>query len=342
MTNRTLTILLADLVGSSAHLTAYPQKQAVDYLLDATAPMRDTIEAYRGTIVKFTGDGYLATFDCVADALHAAEKIRHSFLRQSHTPAGISLDGVRIIINIADVTVQDNDVMGDGVALVSRLEKDVPTNQVYVTHAVVAIADEAEFSFEPAGEMLARGWHRPVKVYQLLSTDANFVEPGVFLLITDLHGLIKTGENLPATVVNQWLLTWGDMHRQAVSGLKGRVRQFIADMALITFASADDAVQGVLTLRALAEQHNARCTDLPPIYFAAAISTGDLILSPTGVVGRLVNQTFRLLKASPRRTVTIDKPVYAQLSTGHDRFDPVTRIDDSGIALELYELLDEI
>jgi class 3 adenylate cyclase len=151
--------------------------------------------------------------------------------------------------------------------------------------------------------------------------------------------LIKTGENLPASVVNQWLLTWGDMHRQAVSGLNGRVRQFIADMALVTFATADDAVQGVLTLHTLAEEHNTRCKDLPPIAFAAAISVGDLILSPTGVVGRLVNQTFRLLNASPRCTVTIDKPVYAQLTTAHERFLPVTRVDDAGITLDLYELI---
>jgi hypothetical protein len=38
MAIRTLTILVADLVGSSAHVTTIPQKQAVEYLLDATVP----------------------------------------------------------------------------------------------------------------------------------------------------------------------------------------------------------------------------------------------------------------------------------------------------------------
>jgi class 3 adenylate cyclase len=229
-------------------------------------------------------------------------------LRQTHTPTGISLDGVRVIINTADVTVQDDDIMGDGVALVSRLEKDVPTNQVYVTRAVQAVADDAEFSFEQAGEMRPRGWHRPVKVYQLLSTEASFVDPGVFLLITDLHGLISTGESLPAGDVKQWLLTWGDMHREAVVGLKGRVRQFIADMALVTFTNADDALDAVLKLRALAARHNATRQDLPAIEFAAAISTGDLILSH-GYRGASANQTFRSWINATRCTVT-DHPVY--------------------------------
>jgi class 3 adenylate cyclase len=168
----------------------------------------------------------------------------------------------------------------------------------------------------------------------------NFVEPNVFLLITDLHGLIRTGESLPPGVVNQWLLTWGDMHRQAVVGLKGRVRQFIADMALVTFTNADDALKCVMSLRTLAVQHDQTHPDLPKIEFAAAIATGDLILSPTGVVGRPVNQTFRVLHASPRKTITIDAPVFEQLSGERDRFVPVTRIDRNGVAVPCYELVE--
>jgi class 3 adenylate cyclase len=340
MATRTLTILLADLVGSSAHLTTIPQKQAVEYLQDATIPIRETIEDYEGVVIKFTGDGYLATFESVAQALRAAEKIRHHFLRQTHTPTGISLDGVRVILNTADVTAQDNDVFGDGVALVSRLEKDVPTNQIYVTPAVCAIADDAEFTFELAGDFRPRGWHQTIKVYQLLPTEANFVDPNVFLLITDLHGLISAGESLSASQMNRWLLTWGDMHRQAVVGIKGRVRQFITDMALVTFATADDAAQGVINLRALAAVHNKNAPDLPPIRFAAAISAGDLILSPTGVVGRVVSQAFRLLHASPRETITIEAGVYEQLQEYQDRFRPVTRDTEHDDNLAAYEMIE--
>jgi len=341
MSIRTMTVLLADLVGSSAHMTTIPQEQAVNYLLDATLPIRDTVESFHGTVIKFTGDGYLATFDSVCEALRAAQSIRSHFLRQTHTPAGISLDGVRIIINTADITVQDDDVMGDGVALVSRLEKNVPTNQVYVTHTTRTIADDAEFAFEPVTDMRPRGWHEPVTVFQLLCAETSFTDPGVFLLITDMHGLIALGEELSAQEMNRWMLAWGDMHRQAVNGLKGRVRQFIADMALVTFTTADDAVEGVLRLRELARTHNVSRRDLPPINFAAAIATGDLILTPTGVVGRLVNQTFRLLHASPRHRVTLDDAVFESLQTSHDRFHPVTRQAPDGVTLPAYELIEQ-
>jgi class 3 adenylate cyclase len=340
MVTRTLTILLADLVGSSAHVTTVPQQQAVDYLHDATAPIRAIIEQHQGVVVKFTGDGYLATFECVASALRAADKIRDHFLRQQHTPTGIALDGVRLVLNTADVTLQDNDVFGDGVAVVSRLEKDVPTNQVYVTRAIHAIADDAEFSFESVGEMRPRGWHRSVEVYQLVPTEANFVDPDVYLLITDLHGLKRYGATRSAREMNQWLLTWGDLHRQATVGLQGRVRQFVADMALVTFSGADDAVQGVISLRALASLHNESRRDLPPIHFAAAISVGDLILSPTGVVGQVVTQTFRILHASPRGAVTLDEAVYDQLEDYRAQFRPTSRTDEDG-DLSVYEWIED-
>lgn len=340
MSIRTMTVLLADLVGSSAHMTAIPQEQAVNYLFDATLPIRETIETHHGTVIKFTGDGYLATFESVCEALRAAQSIRSHFLRQTHTPAGISLDGVRIIVNTADITVQQDDVIGDGVALVSRLEKNVPTNQVFVTQTTRTIADDAEFAFEPVGDMRPRGWHEPVTVFQLLSAETSFIDPGVFLMITDMHGLIALGEDLSAPEMNRWMLAWGDMHRQAVTGLKGRVRQFIADMALVTFTTADDAVEGLLKLRDLARDHNATRRDLPPINFAAAVATGDLILTPTGVVGRLVNQTFRLLHASPRHRITLDDAVFGSLQTHRDRFQPVTRRADDGVTLPAYELVE--
>jgi class 3 adenylate cyclase len=342
MPTRTLTILLADLVGSSAHVTAIPQEQAVDYLHDAILPIHDAIEAHDGFVVKFTGDGYLASFESACQALRAAEKIRHQFLRQQHTPTGVALDGVRVVLNTADVTVEENDIIGDGVAAVSRLEKNVPVNEIYVTQAVREVADDAEFAFEPVGEMWPRGWHRALTMYRLTSAEISYIDPGVFLLITDLHGLVPASESLTPSEMHRWLLVWGDLHRKAVSGLKGRVRQFIADMALVTFTEADDAVHSVLNLRALAALHNQNTPEKPPIRFKATISTGDLVLSPTGIVGRLVNHTFDQLNATPRATISIDEAVYRQLSVYRGQFQPRTVTARHGDTMELYQMIEEI
>ncbi|HEX3053066.1 MAG TPA: adenylate/guanylate cyclase domain-containing protein [Aggregatilineaceae bacterium] len=341
MTTRTLTILLADLVGSSAHVTSIPQDQAVDYLQDAILPIRQSIEAHEGRVIKFTGDGYLATFDSVCQGLRAAEKIRQQFLRQTHTPAGISLDGVRLILNTADVTLEDDDILGDGVALVSRLEKDVPANHVYVTQAVREVADDAEFTFERITEARPRGWHQTIALFELVSVEASYVDPQVFLMITDLHGLIPHSENRAPSDIHQWLMTWGDLHRQAVAGLKGRVRQFIADMALVTFTEGDDAVHGLLNLRALADIYNDKRDELPPLQFKATVCVGDLILTPTGIVGQIVNHTFDLLNATPRGTISIDETVFNTLTVYRERFRPITLTSRHNETLHAYQLIED-
>jgi class 3 adenylate cyclase len=186
--------------------------------------------------------------------------------------------------------------------------------------------------------MRLRGWNRALMVYQLVSIETSFIDPGVYLLITDLHGLITYGEHLSAVEMHQWLMHWGDLHRQAVTGLKGRVRQFVADMALVTFTNPDDAIHGILNLQALAEGHNRTRPELPPIRFKAALANGDLVLSPTGVVGKLVNRTFDLLNATPRGAVSLDQTVYEQLQAYKDRFEPIT-LESSKGSFEAYQLM---
>src|SRR5688572_17078789 len=112
---KTRTILLADLVGSSVQVTGLETEQGADFIGDAMQPIEAAVLQHDGTIIKFTGDGYLTTFESADDALEAAEQIRNHFLRQRYTPAGIMLDGVRIVINTSDVVIEDNDIIGDGV-----------------------------------------------------------------------------------------------------------------------------------------------------------------------------------------------------------------------------------
>jgi len=127
---KTRTILLVDLVGSSSKVTNLEIEQGEAFLHDATQPIEDAIVNQDGTVIKFTGDGYFAIFDSADDALEAADDIRNQFLRQRYTPSGVMLDGVRIVLNTADIVIDkdgdDLDIVGDGVIVCARMEKHVP------------------------------------------------------------------------------------------------------------------------------------------------------------------------------------------------------------------------
>lgn len=312
---KTRTILLADLVGSTTQVTRLEAERGADFLHDATQPIQDAIIEHDGKVIKFTGDGFLGTFESADDALEAAEHIRNHFVRQRYTPTGIALDGVRVVVHTSDIVIEDNDIVGDGVIVVARLEKNAPPNSIYVTATTREVCSDRAFTFDDVGEIHIRGRSRPVRVFQLQGSEASYVDEGVTLLITDLHHYVKTGESLSPHELNDWLQQWGNMHRESVAG-QGRVRQFIADMSLLTFPTPDDAFHAYLNLRAMVNIHNERRQNaLPPYFFKAALSYGDLILSPTGVVGPLVNRTFKVLNQTPRNGFGLSTDAYTHLDT---------------------------
>jgi len=200
------------------------------------------------------------------------------------------------------------------------MEKHVPTNGIWVTAATREVCSNTIFTFEDVGEFQLKGRTRPVRMYELQDIEASFVEHGTVLVITDLHNYVGIGESLPPDELNNWLMKWSNLHREAVQGIKGRVRQFIADMSLLTFTSPDEAYHALLNLKALVKIHNQQ-DDMPNYSFKAAIQQGDLILSPTGVVGPLVNQCFDLLHKTPRGQISVGANAFKHITDYRQQFE---------------------
>lgn len=338
MPTRTLTILLADLVGSTQQVAQVNTVRAAEFLEDATHPIRIAVEENAGRVVKFTGDGFFAVFESAREALLCADKVRDHYIRQHYTPSGFAIDGVRVVVNTADVMVEEDDILGDGVVVCARLEKSVPTNQVWLTAATREVVGVSDFVFHPVGDIQLRGRPQPIKVFALENTEQSYIEYGTVLLVTDLHQYIQAGETMSPLELNDWLLTWANLHREAIRGLRGQVRQFVADMALITFSDADDAVQALLNLHSLITIHNRQHPQLPDYHFKAAVASGDIILSPTGVVGRLVNQTFELLNLTPRQSISIDAATQRRLQAYAERLTATKLTARNGNPVECYRL----
>ncbi|NDJ84347.1 MAG: hypothetical protein GYB66_00535 [Chloroflexi bacterium] len=335
---RTMSILLADLVGSTRQVSQITTQRAAEYIDDATRPIENAVKLHHGKLVKFTGDGFLATFDSAQDALICADAIRDHYIRQRRTPGGYAIDGVRVVVNTADVVCEDDDVIGDGVVVCARLEKNVPTNQVWLTAATREVVGVSDFVFQPVGDVQLRGRPQPVTVYALENTEQSFIEYGVVLMATDLHRYVHAGETLAPVALNDWLARWMNLHREAIMGLSGQVRQFVADMALLSFAKPDDAIQAALNLHSLTSIYNRETTASLQYHFKVAIATGDLILSPTGVVGRLVNRTFDLLNATPRESVVVDAEAYALVKDYADTLEPISLASSHGEDFQGYKL----
>src|SRR5215467_10079474 len=80
------------------------------------------IAEYRGRIVKTTGDGILVEFPSVVDAVRCALDVQQSMAeRNTDVPADKCI-AFRVGINLGDIIIDGDDILGDGVNIAARLE----------------------------------------------------------------------------------------------------------------------------------------------------------------------------------------------------------------------------
>jgi adenylate cyclase len=80
------------------------------------------IDAFKGRIVKLTGDGFLAEFPTVETAVDCALTMQIRLTRRTkETPDQVGLD-FRMGVHLGDIYADDDDIYGDGVNIAARLE----------------------------------------------------------------------------------------------------------------------------------------------------------------------------------------------------------------------------
>jgi adenylate cyclase len=165
---RLAAILAADVVGYS-RLIGIDEEGTLERFKAIRANLVDTkIAEHRGRIVKNTGDGLLAEFSSVLDALRCATEVQAGMAKQN---AGVPTDlriAWRIGINVGEIVVDDNDIFGDGVNIAARLESLAPPGGICVSARVQEdAAGKIGIAFEDLGEQRLHNITRPVRVYQI-------------------------------------------------------------------------------------------------------------------------------------------------------------------------------
>ena len=126
------------------------------------------IAEHRGRIVKNTGDGFLAEFASVVDAVRCAVEVQREMAeRNASTPSEKRIE-FRIGVNLGDVIAEDHDIFGDGVNVAARLEALAEPGGICVSRVVRdQIRDKLPYAFEDRGEQSVKNIARPVRVYAL-------------------------------------------------------------------------------------------------------------------------------------------------------------------------------
>ena len=165
---RLAAILAADVVGYSRLMTADEEGTHFRLLNHRREVIEPKVREYRGRIVKHTGDGALAEFSSVVDAVRCALEVQQLMrARNAGLSSGRRIE-FRIGINLGDVIVAPDDIYGHGVNLAARLEGLAPPGGICISadawrHVRGAIAAE----FVDLGEHRLKNIADPAHVFAL-------------------------------------------------------------------------------------------------------------------------------------------------------------------------------
>src|SRR5216110_1062267 len=121
-TRRLAAILAADVAGYS-RLMGADEEGTLNRLKAHRRELVDPkIREHRGRIVKTTGDGMLVEFASVVDAVRCAIAVQRASPAREITLPKDQRIAFRIGINLGDIVVEGDDILGDGVNIAARLE----------------------------------------------------------------------------------------------------------------------------------------------------------------------------------------------------------------------------
>jgi class 3 adenylate cyclase len=157
------TLLLTDLVGSTARATAMGEGAWREALALHYERVRGELELFRGREIDTTGDGVLAVFDGAARALRCAAAIR----------AAVASDDleVRMGVHIGEVEASGDDIRGVAVHEVARIAALAAAGEILVSEITKSMAAPAGLAFEDRGEHELKGLPGPHRLFAFAAAE---------------------------------------------------------------------------------------------------------------------------------------------------------------------------
>ncbi|PYK72969.1 MAG: adenylate/guanylate cyclase domain-containing protein [Verrucomicrobia bacterium] len=168
MERRLTAILAADVVGYS-RLMGIDEAGTLTTLKDVRTGFIDgKIAEHQGRVVKLTGDGILAEFPSVVNAVACAVELQRGIRDRNADVRQDRRIQFRIGVNLGDVIVEGDDIYGDGVNVAARLEGVAKPGGIAISHSVRdQVGNRLDLVFEDMGEQKLKNIERPIRVYNV-------------------------------------------------------------------------------------------------------------------------------------------------------------------------------
>lgn len=169
MERRLAAIFAADMVGYSSLMAADEAETITRQKAHRSALLDPKVAQYGGRIVKTTGDGLLVEFASVVDAVQCAVDIQHAMASRESEVSDDRRIQYRIGINLGDIVLDGDDILGDGVNIAARMEGLAEPGGICISQPVhTQVEGKLDLAFEDLGEQSVKNIPKPVQVFRVL------------------------------------------------------------------------------------------------------------------------------------------------------------------------------
>lgn len=170
MERRLAAILVADAVGYSRLMGLDEVGTHTQFKTHLNELLSPQISAHKGRIVKTTGDGLLAEFSSVVDAVECAVCMQEAVFEHNADLSDERRMNYRMGINLGEIIVEQDDIYGDGVNIAARLETLAEPGGICLSGDTYRqVRKRVEFRFEDLGEQQVKNIDEPIHVFRLVT-----------------------------------------------------------------------------------------------------------------------------------------------------------------------------
>ena len=309
-------ILVADVVGYSRLMEA--DEDATIRTLDTYRQVVDgLIENHHGRVFGSAGDSVIAEFASPVEAVSCATNIQRELEKRNADLTKDRRMQLRIGVNLGDVVVKGDNLLGDGVNVAARLQALAEPGGIYLSGTVFDQVDgKLDLKFDYLGRREVKNIAKLVRVYRS-AAPSDMAEVGVTrkltaILYADFLGYSRSmSEDDIGT--HQMLSKGFDLVSDEIAEKGGRIVHYADDSVLAEFGSVVAAVESAVSIQRHIEQVNADVPDDMRFQFCIGVSLGEVIVDRYGIYGDGVKVAERLEGLAKPGGICISGSVHEQV-----------------------------